>query len=295
MVDSGYVVPTGNLVVKGWPTNIVFRNLEVADNAYPGRLVARGSTDYDVKVADGILPPQGFLGYEQQATQYQVSNPTTINVAGTEVPVVSGGAFSIYMPNGLAAGTVANQEDALVSWVQGQVIPGKVLGGKVAVKIPFGKSTTEKDTGIDLPAGVNVTGAAIEVTTPVAASTIDVGILSSESGGDADGFLDGVSCAAPGVIYPIISNTTAASITLGNLLADVSKSADTTANYVAAPVNYLTDGTAKSVTYTTTDNDIAGNIFLFLDSPGIKVVGASGNTVDASLASTGVFVKDVCI
>jgi hypothetical protein len=294
MVDSGYIVPTGNLVVKGNP-KVAYRNLGVATNGYPGRLAVREATDYDVKVSDGLLPPVGFIGYEQQALQYQVQGITTINVVDTEVPILSGGDFAIYVPGGLAKGAVATQGDPLLSWTAGQMISGGEFEGKVALKIPFTNSATvEVDTGFDLPAGVLVTGAMVQVTTAVAASTIDVGILSTESGGDADGFLDGVSCATAGFVVNTMQNTTDASNTLGALISDTIKSADSSAIYYRAPVPLLTDGTAKSITYTTNDKAIAGYIYLFVDSPGIKKVGTSGTTVSAAAADAGVFVES-CI
>ena len=56
--------------------------------------------------------------------------------------------------------------------------------------LPFGVSdNSETDTGIDLPANMLVKDAFIRVTTVDATETLDVGLLSSESGGDADGFL----------------------------------------------------------------------------------------------------------
>jgi hypothetical protein len=194
------------------------------------------------------------------------------------------------MPGGLAAGTVAAKGDPLLSW-GAKVVPAVQLGGKYAVKIPFSKATDETDTGIDLPAGVLVTGALVQVTTAVSGATIDVGIDSDEDGGDADGFLAGVSCAATGLVPPIISNTTAASITLGTLLCDVSQSAGTSPNYIAAPVLYKTDGTAKSITYKTTNNDIAGNILLFVEGPGIELVGRCEKSVSAASAAADIQVR----
>ena len=46
----------------------------------------------------------------------------------------------------------------------------------------------------------------IEVTTATNAGTLDVGLLSSETLGNADGFLDGVSIAALG--HPVVTLTT---------------------------------------------------------------------------------------
>jgi hypothetical protein len=77
-------------------------------------------------------------------------------------------------------------------------------------KIPFASAdstaATEKDTGFNLPAFGQVLpllgGAGITVTTAATAGakTIDVGTLSTESGGDANGFLAAVSTAALGKV-----------------------------------------------------------------------------------------------
>jgi len=299
MVDSGYTTPTGRLVIKGAPANTVYRNLGTVANGYPGRLVVRETTDYDVKVSDGILPPLGWIGYEQQATQYQVTNISTINVVDTEVPVINGGGFTIYMPSGLTVGSYAAQGDPLLSWSAGKVISGTQEGGKYAVKIPFSKSTTEADTGIDLPAGSIVTDVLIDVVTNASGATIDVGLLSTESSGNADGFVDGASCATATKVRPGATVTTGSSevylsaSTRGVLLVDTFTAGADSAGDVGTYVekNHVCDGTTVSVTYTTSDHTVAGYIYLFVESPGIKPVGFSGTTVDASSATAGVFVE----
>jgi hypothetical protein len=294
MVDTGYIVPTGNLIVKGRPSNIVYKNCGTVANAYPGRLVVKEDTEYDVKVSDGVLPPLGYIGYEQQAIQYQVASKETINVVDTELAVLSGGGFTIYMPSGLARGFKTDDGTPLLSWANGQVVAGANLGGKLALKIPFSKANPgAADTNIDLPAGIVVTGAAIEVTTAASGGTIDVGIDANETGGDADGFLDGVSCAATGFVINTVDATDDATNQLGVLISDTLKSGDTTAIYYRAPVGYKTDGTAKSITYTTSNHTIAGNIYLFVESPGIIQVGTSGTVVDSTAAAAGVFVNSI--
>jgi hypothetical protein len=291
MVDSGYVTPVGNLVVKGRPTNVTFRNLGVVTNGYPGRLCVREATDYDVKVSDGLLPPQGWIGYEQQAIQYQVGNITTINVVDTEVPVLKGGGFTIYMPSGLAAGTVAAQGDPLLSWIDGQVVPGGNFSGQVGIKIPFAKNTSETST-LKLPAGVVVRNVIVQVTTAASSGTIDIGTLSTDSG-DADGFIDGESCAAAGFVVHDLANTTAGSITLGALLKESNLLDATVAGAItfAQTTNYLVPAGGKTITYTTSNHTIAGYFYVLVDSPGIVKVGTSGTAVDASSAAAGVFVE----
>lgn len=139
------------------------------------------------------------------------------------------------------------------------------LGNRVRLmKIPFVKSTSERDTGVDLPNNALVHDVFVEVTTAVSGATINVGLLSSETGGVSDGFLKGASCSSAGVVFPVLTSTTSGGQTLGSYLkATEIKSADTTAIYLAVrKIHYAGSVTAKRVSYTTSDHTIAGNIYI---------------------------------
>lgn len=296
MVDSGYTTPTDRIIVAGEAPIKTPHNVGVATNMYPGRLVVRENSDYDIKVSDGILPVRGFLGYEDASPLFRPANLTTLYAVDTEAPVIRGGGFTTFIPTGLAAGTVAAQGDLLASWSGGQVVPCKIIDGKVGIKIPFVKKTSEFDTGLDLPAGIIVHDVIAEVTTADNSGTIDVGILSTESGGDADGFLDGESLAATGFRQHNMVDATAANITLGVLLDEVQiKDATATPVFMGIKLEpgYITDGTAKSITYTTSNHTVAGNIYVLVSSPGIRVVGQAGASADASAAAANIFVESV--
>ena len=293
MVDS-YVVPTNKLVVRGEPARIIKKNLGTVANGYPGRLAVREATDYDVKVANGILPPLGWIGYEQQAVQYQPASITTINVVDTEVPIISGGGFSIYMPAGLVTGTKAVEGDLLFPWANGQVVPGVALGGRYALKVPFTNTsgTTQVDTGVDFPAGMRITDAMLNVTTAANGATLDVGFINAGESGDEDGLIDGESCAATGLVNHNLVDATAGNITQGALLAEVEiKDATATPVYYSVPTGYVTNGTIKSLVYTPSNHAIAGDIYVFIESPGFIPVGRAGKAADASSAAVGVFVE----
>lgn len=76
-------------------------------------------------------------------------------------------------------------------------------------------AASEGSTGLQFPAGAVLSPfAALRVTVAEGSRTIEVGLLSSESGGDADGLLDAVSLATAGTIVPAVSGTP----TLGALL-----------------------------------------------------------------------------
>ena len=67
---------------------------------------------------------------------------------------------------------------------------------------PFSSLTVETDTGLDLPYGALVQNCLIEVVDVHSAKTIMVGILSSETAGDADGFVVATLLTTAGIIHP---------------------------------------------------------------------------------------------
>jgi hypothetical protein len=146
-------------------------------------------------------------------------------------------------------------------------------GSDKTLIVPFSASdNTETDTGVDLPYGALVYDAAVEVVTVDATETIDVGLLSSETAGDADGLLVGVSVATAGIparaTYTTGSNETYLSaVTYGALLKAVSLGNDvaTDVGSFARLTHYVTGSNAKSVTYTGSagSDTAAGYIYVF--------------------------------
>lgn len=128
--------------------------------------------------------------------------------------------------------------------------------------IPFSHAdstaATEKDTGFDLPVGAIVKGlgAGIEVVDVDATETIDAGTLSTESGGDANGFLALASVATAGVVKA----TVAATATLGALL----KINFATTPAVDVPEGHVVVSGTQSISYTTTagSDTVSGFILL---------------------------------
>lgn len=137
----------------------------------------------------------------------------------------------------------------------------QALGVKVE-KIRIGALTTgEKDTGFDFPTGGIVFGVYVDVDTAEttgSTKTIDVGLLASETGGDADGFLDGASTSATGGVagtLPVTDGTNTnfytAAPTLGVLSFDGLLGGDAAATPgVATRRPHVLNGTAKSLSYT---------------------------------------------
>lgn len=288
MVVSGYVTPANKIVVAGHPL-IQELKVESATEAYPGRVVMRGTNDDDIKVTDGIGVAIGFLGYENTFPAFMPTNIRTAYAANDQSTVLSGAQTVIFMPSGLALGTVATKKQLVAPWSKGQVVPIKTVGGKNGIVIPFSKSATDKKTGVVVPAGMVVTGGYVEVTTEAEAATIDVGF-----DGDSDAFLDGISLAAKGNIPSDLVNTTAANITLGDSLVESDiKTADGTALYVSIPAGYTVPAGGKEIAYKTSDATVAGNIVLFLESPGFFPIGAVEKSVSAASAAADLQIKSL--
>jgi len=120
-------------------------------------------------------------------------------------------------------------------------------GGTYFVKrIPITVLTTgEKDTSFDLPVKAVVKRVFVDVKTAEvtgATKTVDVGLLSSETNGDADGFLVAAVTSAIGVIPGSLLGTD----TLGALLKE-----DTNGSSVFVPKDHIVlPSKAVSVTYT---------------------------------------------
>tara|TARA_R110000868_G_scaffold409899_2_gene696460 strand:+ start:7238 stop:7999 length:762 start_codon:yes stop_codon:yes gene_type:complete len=117
--------------------------------------------------------------------------------------------------------------------------------------VPFNiadtSATAETDTGFDFTAGMAINPLNLSVYTKTldATETINVGLLSSESGGDADGFAVTISVATAVVVTPTLA---ASAETLGALLR-VAATADAGTGLV--PRQHVI-ATAVSLTYTLT-------------------------------------------
>lgn len=112
---------------------------------------------------------------------------------------------------------------------------------------------TETDSGFDLPLHALVLPhPALRVQTVDATETLDVGILSSETAGDADGFLAAISVATAGLVQGLILNG-------GNTMGALFERQDSAnAGDLVPAAHALTGSNGRSVTWTlTTGSDTA--------------------------------------
>lgn len=295
MVQSGYQAPVGKIVVMGDAPIKIERNIGTVANMYPGRLVVREATDYDIKVADGVLPPLGWLSFEDMNESARPATIDTITVLDTKGIVLKGSGFTVR--GKLAAGFTAVQGDLLLSWADGMVAVGAIINGRVCIKVPFvQKSSAAFDTGIDIPGGATIEECYIQVVTNISSGTIDVGFINAVESGDEDGLLDGESTATAGFVAHNMLDATSSNLTLGAYLREsISKDGWTPASYYAIPKagGYLTDGTIKSLEYYTSAHASTGFIYVAISSPGVVPVGKAGAAADASSAAANIYVESV--
>jgi hypothetical protein len=159
---------------------------------------------------------------------------------------------------------------------------GSVTGQGSSVKkldVNFADGTSENDTGWDLPANAVVREVYLKVDTAEATGgtkTLNIGLLASESGGDANGFCAGLSTSATGIVVPaftitdganqnyVSANTYGVFLFGGEIGADAAGQAG-----VVYRTNHLSDSvTAKSISWTPASNDWAefdGSIYVVYD------------------------------
>jgi len=143
-----------------------------------------------------------------------------------------------------------------------------IVSRVLRIPIPIVASTAVQDTGINLPAKALVREVLLDVRTAEATGgtkTVDVGLLASESGGDEDGFIDGISVSATGIKQPravVDAGGTEAEFTsttrgafMATFVAGAESAGDVGTHF---EFDHLTDSvTSKSITYTLGDTDFA--------------------------------------
>lgn len=219
-------------------------------------------------------------GSPTSPTVYSDPNGTALSTTGgMAVLTFTDGRAKFYTANtvtsvditGVTAGGRAFGLQSLAANAN-KIIPINSLNTYQLLAIPFGASdNTETDTGLDLPAGcfLDMWSPLLRVTGTDATETIDFGILSTESGGDADGFIAAASVANSGQVNLIPQITDGGTIDylstnyVGALLTTSIAGANAVATVGGTTSKqYRTNGTAKSLSYTgSAGSDTAAGYF----------------------------------
>lgn len=184
----------------------------------------------------------------------------------TNPSALTNGKIEFYVLDTVVSVDLYGQTGAGRGFVQKAVVPSGTneiyIDGNAkdtTLVVPFDggdyTATTETSTGFVLPtnAAVHLTGTGVDVLTAQAGKTLNVGILASEANGSATGFMNVVSLAAAGAVFPapVVTAGVLASNTVGAFLADytVGANSDDRGIFVAKP--YRVDGVAHTVSLTT--------------------------------------------
>ncbi len=133
------------------------------------------------------------------------------------------------------------------------------------LRIAFSQNASETDTGVDLPHGAQIEDVMIETRTLVASGTIDVGLLSTETYGDADGFCDAITvqpAVADAQGYAQYNSCSAGSLA-GDLLTGVAYGQADTGVTDKAKKHVVHHASARSISYTTSAHAITGFIHVY--------------------------------
>jgi hypothetical protein len=290
--DIGFVKPLNKIVCWGKPSFDVEREVETATSMYPGRLVKKGTTDNEVVVATPATAPiVGWLGYDNTPVQHKEVSVDTIYTVNARASVIWGGPFGIV--GSLTPNVAVEMGDFLAPWASGELIPVEHCEFGWAIKIPFTKNASQTDTGVDIIAKMLITGATARITTAAGSATIDVGLGNgTEAGFDADGLIDGLSCAATGPGVHVNADSTAGNATVGILLMDQIKDASTPI-YATIMEPMVCDGTCISVDYTTSSHTVAGYILVGIKAPGFFPVARALEAVSSSASSQDIMVENL--
>lgn len=202
---------------------------------------------------------ENVLNYGEQGGARDVIGGSLDIVSGGEIDIEAGGALKI-------AGTQVNSSAAELNIMTGVTATAAELNlldlSKVGaglrilkIAIPAGDYSVEHDSGWDLPAKSLVLDVFMDVKTADGGKTLSVGTLSSEAGGDADGFIAAASLTNLGLLRPGATldgtGNWFVADTRGELLSKFAAGANADDRGLYAEVPYLsTAATAKSLSYT---------------------------------------------
>lgn len=215
-----------------------------------------------------LLFAAGFVGGQNTTLNY-IENGGARTVIGGSIDVVSGGEIDIESGGAFKIAGVTVSPTATELNSTSLASTGAVLRKK---RLPITTTPTgaEQSTGWQLPPKCKVIDVTLDTTTAEAVGatkTLDVGLLSSETGGDTDGLMKDVSVATVNVTAPYTtvqigaSENFFASTTRGALLGEFTAGSDSAGDVGTDnphPHTITTAGAARTVVYDADSNDWTG-------------------------------------
>ena len=257
-----YTKPTNKIVVYGDP-GFEELQIETVANIYPGRLIKRGTADFQCVVCGEFENPVGWAGYEKAHADFKPASVDTIYEVSDWIPALHGPGIV------LVASTI---ESAVTKgdWLS-SAAGGKLKKSYGVVQMRYAFSQNASATKLcDIPADAIIQDVEVEVVTAVAASTIDIG-----DEDDTDGYVDGLSCATAGHIALAGSDAN----TVGELLEGAEQSGSNRKMNIGYPAT-------KELQYLTSAHAIAGFVIVTMLLAGGKAADSVARAVE-TVSSAG--------
>ena len=208
-----------------------------------------GSVRVTVAGSPTRVPTYGFTTETLDSSTITFSNglikfKTLDSVNSVDIYGITGKGYPIVLKGAKPGGITSYRVDVNNRY-QVLVIPFDIADSDIADAVEF-------DTGFDLATGqaVQPLGVGVRVTTIDATEDIEVGILSSESGGDTDGFINNASLATATFVPATVTVTTGviqSNPTRGALLADHADGTNADDRGIHQVKQFVCNGTAKSI------------------------------------------------
>lgn len=231
------------------------------------------------KITSGCLVFVYDAGTKTLSTLYKDATGTSLANPITRAQFASDEAIKFYSASTSHDIFVAHSDGSAADYAsvtpETHTLPLNRDGVDKVIVFPmvFNSGGTETSTGLSIPLKGHVYDVAVEVTTTDATETVSIGLLSSGTGGDADGFLATASVANAGFVKPYVvttgsSETYVSTASFGVLMGPSATGADDSNadTGVARGWGYVADGSnTREITYTPSSSDtFAGYGYLYV-------------------------------
>jgi hypothetical protein len=231
-------------------------------------------------ISSGILYWVYDAGTKTSSTVYSDRKRTAKTVPVSRAQFATDGQVLFYGPNASYDIFVAHSDGttSLFAGVTPRVHRLSIdrSSNKKIIIVPFtnASAATEVDSGIDLPKNSLVKDVQVEVTTAESSKTISAGLLSSGTGGDADGFIVTASTTTAGYVATTTVTTGSnenylSAFLYGALLGSLKVGVDTAGRTGQTLVSgyKVTGSNTTRISYTSSSGAStgAGNLYFFVD------------------------------
>lgn len=249
-----------------WVLNVIDADYNTPISSPTCEVYAAGTRSTTASTATNST---NYTVYSDAALATSKTNPMSQETVAGGIPA---GTFKFYTASTVTSlDVVCYTTGGLYTWRNGVTVNDHTIKMDSSPetyhwRFPYSQNASETDSGIDLPYNLIIDDVFIETKSVVASGTIDVGLLSTETFGDADGFCDAVPTSAGATagsgIGMKVGRSCSAGSTAGDLLSGVWANQLDTNNANKAQKFVIHHGSAVSVTYTTSAHASTGYVHI---------------------------------